>query len=158
MKQTLFQTSILVGVSTLIAIIFQWFNPNAIPYLAAKVDVVQTKNELTDNESSDIEYISLELAKTLFDDGVLFVDAREPEYFLKGHIPNALNNDHFLKLAYIIDSLQSRNTMIIAYCDGDDCGSSEDLAYDLLDHGFKKVMVFLDGWEEWTNANYPVEK
>lgn len=156
MKQTLFQSFILIAVSTVVAGLFQAFHPNPIPYIAEEKEVVKTVSELSE-EASEIEYISLEVAKTLFDESVLFVDARETEYYHEGHIAGSLNNDMFQKLVFTIDSLQSREDMIVTYCDGEDCGSSEDLAYDLLDYGFKKVMVFLDGWEEWTNAGYPTE-
>ncbi len=158
MKQTLFQSCVLLAVSIVLAVTFQAFNPYGIPYIAEEVEVIQTKDDLTVEQSSDLEYISIELAKTLYNEGVLFVDAREIDYYQEGHIPGALLSDHFQKLVFTIDSLQARGDMIVTYCDGDDCGSSEELAYDLIDYGFTNVKVFLDGWEEWVVFGYEVEK
>ena len=101
--------------------------------------------------------ISLSKAKQLFDEGVVFVDARGDEYFADGHIQNAWNSGFFMELMFKLDSLQSRDDGAVLYCSDDDCGSSEELAYDLYNEGFTKLFVFQGGWLEWNAAGYPVE-
>ena len=101
--------------------------------------------------------VTLAQAKSLFDKGVLFVDARGDEYFADGHIQNAWNSGFFMELMFKLDSLQSRDDGVVLYCSDDDCGSSEQLANDLYNEGFTKLFVFKGGWLEWNESGYPVE-
>ncbi|MBC8216342.1 MAG: rhodanese-like domain-containing protein [Candidatus Marinimicrobia bacterium] len=159
MKKSLFQAFIIMVVSIIVAVSVNAFHPGAIPFFAKEIKTVNSHIELIENdETALIQYISLEIARSLYDEGILFVDARDIAYYNEGHIPGALSNENFMKLLFTIDSLQTRTDIVITYCNGDDCGSSEDLAYDLLDSGFSNVMVFVDGWSEWVNVGYEVEK
>ena len=101
--------------------------------------------------------VTLAQAKSLFDKGVLFVDARGDEYFADGHIRNAWNSGFFMELMFKLDSLQSRDDGVVLYCSDDDCGSSKELANDLYNEGFTKLFVFKGGWLEWNESGYPVE-
>ena len=56
------------------------------------------------NSEPKITGIDLTIAKTLFDNNVLFIDARA-ENFNDGHIPNALCNDDFDLLVEQLDKL-----------------------------------------------------
>ena len=44
------------------------------------------------------------------------------------------------------------------YCSDDDCGSSEELAYELQDLGFSNILVFKGGWRSWTDSGFEIEK
>ena len=44
------------------------------------------------------------------------------------------------------------------YCSDDDCGSSEELAYELQDLGFSNILVFKGGWKSWTDAGLEIER
>ena len=85
------------------------------------------------------------------------MDAREPEYYQEGHIRGALNFPFFLELAFKLDSLQGKNAPLVLYCSGDECGSSEDLAYELQDEGFSNLLVFKGGWTAWNSSGHPIE-
>ena len=41
----------------------------------------------------------------------------------------------------------------IVYCSDSDCGSSEDLSYELQSYGYNNILLFKGGWKEWTDAN-----
>jgi 3-mercaptopyruvate sulfurtransferase SseA len=97
------------------------------------------------------------MAKDLYTNGKLFVDARAIEYFKQGHIPGSVANDDIDALASAIDSRIGQNVAFIIYCSDDDCGSSEDLAYELQDLGFMNILVFKGGWKDWTGAGLPLE-
>jgi rhodanese-related sulfurtransferase len=102
--------------------------------------------------------IALGQAWELFDtDAILFVDARPPEQYAQGHIYGALNLpwqavDHYFTA--LADQLDSPKT-IVAYCDGDSCDLSHELALFLLEMGFKKVRVLVNGWSLWQAAGLP---
>jgi rhodanese-related sulfurtransferase len=97
------------------------------------------------------------LAKKLFDDGVLFIDARDDAYFVAGHVKSALKNAFLMELIFTIEAIQNKHAPVVVYCGDPGCGDSEDLAYDLQDSGFTKLYVFKGGWLEWSKAGYPSE-
>ena len=46
----------------------------------------------------------------------------------------------------------------VVYCSDDDCGSSEELSYELQSYGFTNILLFKGGWKQWQEANYPTSK
>jgi len=102
--------------------------------------------------------IKLEQAYTLYNKGVLFIDARDEGDFLAGHISNSINipfddfDNHEQKLEEI-----PKEKPLVLYCAGTDCDLSILLGNLLFEKGYKEVYVFFGGWVEWLDANYPVE-
>ncbi len=47
--------------------------------------------------------------------------------------------------------------MVVVYCSDDDCGSSEELAYELQEIGFMNILVFKGGWKSWTEDGLETE-
>ena len=101
--------------------------------------------------------ISLVQAKQLFDDGILFVDARDDVYYSKGHIQGAMKNAFLMELIVNIEARQSKAEPLVIYSSDPDNGEIEDLAYHLQDLGFTKLYVFKGGWLEWSKAGYPTK-
>jgi len=101
--------------------------------------------------------ITLDQALELYQKGTVFVDAREPEYYQEGHIKGAWNIPFFLELVFKLDSLQGKDAPMVIYCSGDECGSSEDLAYELQAEGFSNLLVFKGGWTAWNTSGHPIE-
>jgi rhodanese-related sulfurtransferase len=101
--------------------------------------------------------ISLEQAKNLFEQEILFVDARDEGYYDAGHIQGALKNAFLMELIFNIEKQQNKSDALVVYCGDPGCGDSEDLAYNLQDSGFTKLYVFKGGWLEWSKAGYPSE-
>ena len=107
---------------------------------------------------SQIREIDLETAKSLHQTGLLFVDARAEEYLPDGMIPGAIANDDVGILSEQIEVLVGYEKGFVVYCSDDDCGSSEELAYELQDLGFMNIFVFKGGWKSWTEAGLEIEK
>lgn len=84
-------------------------------------------------------------------ESIHFIDAREPDLFAAGHIPGAVNipyeflGEHIKKLDAI-----PKNELIVIYCDGGDCHLSHDLAEMALSQGYRRLCVFVEGWEVWS--------
>lgn len=105
--------------------------------------------------------ISLEEARGLCSDKkALFLDARSPEDYARGHIQCALNvpwqafDEH---VDHLLDKITD-NAWIVTYCDGEHCSLSEDLAKELVSMGFKNVRVLVNGWTRWVEAGLPIER
>ena len=129
---------------------------DSIPLLAKKLEI--TEDIDLDSDESTLLAISLDKAKEFFENGVLFIDARDEVYYNEGHIKNAMKNVFLMELIFNIEEKQTKEDPIVVYCGDPGCGDSEDLAYDLQNEGFKKLFVFKGGWLEWSAANYPSDR
>lgn len=100
--------------------------------------------------------ISLENAYRLFKEGVQFVDARNREDYLRNHITNSINIPfyQFEEYSSELNKIVKENPVVI-YCNGRDCDMSDMLADVLFERGYKKIYLFVGGWEEWEAVRYP---
>lgn len=96
-------------------------------------------------------------AKKLFDDGVAFIDVRNPRLYARGHIPRAFHldfkNDYDeAKLLAIAEKSQP----IVIYCSGVKCSRSYRASAKAVSWGFQTVHYFRGGIVDWKKAGYPV--
>lgn len=131
----------------------------AIPWIAKPLKVVtEVDDALSILSNPQIREIDLNAAKSLHRKGILFVDARAEEYLSEGMIPGAVANDDIGLLTEQIEYLLGGvDKTFVIYCSDDECGSSEDLAYELQDFGFMNIFVFRGGWKSWTDADLEIE-
>jgi rhodanese-related sulfurtransferase len=107
-----------------------------------------------------IQKIHLEEAKALFDSNqAIFVDARGFYEYQKEHITGAISIPAGTATKKIMefDSVL-KGKIPVAYCHGIGCHLSDKTAAALFYAGYKRVLIFFGGWNEWTAAKYPVEK
>jgi rhodanese-related sulfurtransferase len=92
---------------------------------------------------------------------IVFIDARDEEHFLAGHVPGAFEFDRYHPEKYLMDVLSVCQTaeQIVVYCNGGDCEDSQYAAITLRDAGVanQKLMVYLGGIKEWEARGLPVE-
>ncbi|MBC8346672.1 MAG: rhodanese-like domain-containing protein [Candidatus Marinimicrobia bacterium] len=131
---------------------------DSIPWIAPQIEIAESITPETESNEPVLAAISLSQAKNLFDDGTLFVDARDDAYYTAGHIQGALKTAFLMELIFTIEAIQDKNAPLVVYCGDPGCGDSEDLAYNLQDSGFNKLYVFKGGWLEWSKAGYPSER
>ncbi|MCU0560712.1 MAG: rhodanese-like domain-containing protein [Desulfobacterales bacterium] len=104
--------------------------------------------------------ISLTEAETLFfTRAAVFVDARPAEDYARGRIEGARSLPwQSVDIDFItVTSDLALDTPIIAYCDGETCEASHDLALFLRDAGFLNARVLVNGWTLWRQAGLPAE-
>ena len=116
--------------------------------------------------SGDSLAVSLEDAEGMYyAHAAIFLDARSPEAYDEGHIEEALNlpwenlpwDDFDAKLAATLRDF-STETTFIAYCDGDGCSLSGELAMAMLERGYTDVRVLVNGWTLWQDKRLPVHR
>jgi rhodanese-related sulfurtransferase len=103
--------------------------------------------------------ITLDQVKRLMNEhrGV-FVDARNPDDFARGHIIGSKNipyenfEKHFDEMMTI-----PQDTLVVIYCTGPDCELGRELADFMSQMDFKHLYLYDDGWEGWQKANMPFE-
>jgi rhodanese-related sulfurtransferase len=104
--------------------------------------------------------ISVEEAEKLFrEGGAVFVDARSEFDFRLGHIQGAINLplNSVTADAVLLPEIP-RDSLIVTYCDGQNCNSSIDLAARLYALGFQKVRIFFGGWDQWQERDLPKQE
>ena len=148
------QITLIVLASVFTSLLFNQLRNKPLPFMREKVEVVSSlPSPKTKSSGSYITGINLELAKKLFEENILFVDARAEEFYEDGHIPNAICFDDFDLLVEKLENTIGMDDQFIVYCSDSDCGSSEDLSYELQSYGYNNILLFKGGWKEWTDAN-----
>jgi len=150
------QIIVITTTTIVLSLILNVVRPDGIPLLAKELAVAE-EIEYEAATEPRLLAITLEQALDLYQKGTVFVDAREPEYYQEGHIKGAWNIPFFLELVFKLDSLQGKDAPMVIYCSGDECGSSEDLAYELQAEGFSNLLVFKGGWTAWNTSGHPIE-
>lgn len=115
-------------------------------------------------ENAGITQIDLETARLLYQyarDVTLWIDARSPELYQRGHIKGAVNLFFYEKSKYLESVLQvieeTQPVALVFYCEGKDCADSRFLAEDFLAAGYGNLFDFRDGFDDWHMAELPVE-
>ena len=152
------QVLLITGISVLCSASFNTMRDGGISWLAKPIEKISSTNDIELNiDVPSVREINLETAKNLQKNGALFIDARSEEYLEDGFIPGAINNDDTDALSDEIATLIGFDKGFVIYCSDDDCGSSEDLAYDLQEYGFNNILVFKGGWKTWSESGLDIE-
>jgi rhodanese-related sulfurtransferase len=89
----------------------------------------------------------------------IFLDAREPDEFVEGHIPGAVSFP-FEEWDQYWSDIQTKITpesRIVCYCGGLDCEASLDMARELKVQGYPNAYIFFGGINKWTELKLPLE-
>ena len=91
-----------------------------------------------------------QVKKLLTDPTVMVIDARNGHEFAEGHLPKARNIFAMEFEQYIPELIgMNKDIRIIVYCGGGQCELSHELSNNLIGLGFKKVYIYLGGWDDW---------
>jgi len=152
--QALWQGGIIVMAALALGVGGNSLRPDRIPL----VSDWSMEAQLAAARPDDTMVISLEEAQAIFDSpGVVFVDARPEKFYRMGHIEGAIGlpwDDLDVRFEEAMGEVP-RDTLVITYCDGEQCSLSKDLALALLGKGFANVRVLLNGWSVWNEAGLP---
>ena len=157
-SSSLHQIYFYIAISFIISFVINLSRTDTLPIIAVPLKKIEDIDQINEKMSDPIiQKISIDIAKSLFDQNMLFVDARSEEYYIEGHIPKAVCNDNLDSLITKIDKRVAIDDGFVVYCSDDDCGSSEELAYSLQEQGFSNIYVFKGGWKQWIDNNLPME-
>ncbi|SVC16841.1 uncharacterized protein METZ01_LOCUS269695 [marine metagenome] len=100
--------------------------------------------------------VDLELAKKMYDLGIMFVDARDKDEYDESHITGAILEPTIT--GELTKDFPS-DKPLITYCSGGHCDLSFELAMELMEEwNYEKVFVYEGGLPEWEEAGYPVHR
>jgi len=140
-----------------------WIYERPVKVEFTSIGAEQPEKDPVSGQKGDKEILlglDLEEAFEEFNFGGVFLDARDTDAYMEGHIRNAVSLPVALaenRLPTEVDLLDRDDTVIV-YCDESVCDSSEELGLILKKrYGFKDVRVFRGGWEAWRDAGYPTD-
>jgi len=114
---------------------------------------------LTDEELASGEVSRERMRELLEGGGIVVIDARAAAEYETGHIAGAINVP-YEGLAEHYDRLSQKvplDATVVCYCRSVTCDDSENLAREMKFMGYRNVVTYKGGWDEWSQAGYPVE-
>ena len=123
---------------------------------AASVQTVPTASEVSVSTLDEVTAAELQV---LIDTtpALVLIDARDTEYYAKGHIPGAVqlrpNDATAEKLAELAPT---KETPMAFYCMNKQCPASGKAAHKAAEHGYTKLYKYADGIEDWQSKGLPV--
>ncbi len=114
--------------------------------------------DISSTEVSGATTIDAAQAKSMFDEGVFFVDVRKDSDWEAGRIPDAIHIE--LKKVFSDATLGeevAKDQKVVIYCNGEKCLRSSKAAAQAVGWGYSNVYYFRDGFPAWKAAGYPVE-
>jgi rhodanese-related sulfurtransferase len=153
----------LLGIAIVSALAVNYFSPSGITLVDKRGESPGGKAAKNKSHvfSGELEIKDVRIAKQIYDSGkAVFVDARSPEDFAKGHIKGAesLPPGQFDELIGAFRKKYPADTFIITYCSGRTCNDSHRLEELLFDHGYVNVSIFIDGYQGWKGEGLPIEQ
>ncbi len=159
------RAAVLFFAAGLWAVLFNFVSPRGIPLVGfwpTGKDLDKLEKPLS-YQPTDPPLVNVLDVSTLYQKpDVIFLDARPPADFEKGHIPGAINipfeevdlDEFWPKVADRVP----KDKHVVTYCGGADCEASLHLARFLKDKGYPNLHIFFGGWKHWTDSKMPVEQ
>jgi rhodanese-related sulfurtransferase len=147
-KSLIFQTAIIIILSVICGLIYNSISKTGISIVYKPLNL----------ESGS--YLTIEQTLYLLTEGrTLFIDTRYEDEFEQAHIKNAKNLSGNATRQEIMKFFESvpKDQQIVIYCSSPACNSSKRLAGFLTYLGYKKVLIYLEGFKEWETKNFPIE-
>lgn len=150
MRRAILQMLILSAFGAMVGFGYNAASPKGISVKGGKEAILQqqgTRLMTTD----EVKYYSQQA-------GTIMVDARSAEEYELGHIAGAVSlpADKFDQAFPPVQPELKKSKVIIIYCGGGSCGTSEEVAKKLNEKGFKDLAVFADGIPGWMRAKLPI--
>ena len=87
---------------------------------------------------------------------VIILEALPESYYLKGHLPGALNLPHERVRELAPELVPDRNAAIVTYCASATCRNSHTAAETLRGMGYTNVSVYSEGKQDWIEAGLAI--
>ena len=103
------------------------------------------------------KFVRIKLADFLIllrQENTLCIDIRENEYYIHGHIPQAIQLTEVISNKYQFQSVERvvlyGNSIIPHY-------TMERIIHDIEKYTNKDIVIYTGGWEEWKSCGLPIE-
>lgn len=112
-------------------------------------------------EPGAVSIVTLQDVQTRLDrSDTLILDAQGRAFFDLGHLPGAisLSRDTFAQDFRTHEkALREPGVTLLVYCSDADCENGALVAQKLMERGFKRILLYPGGFQEWQDAGLPTE-
>jgi rhodanese-related sulfurtransferase len=162
LKRSLREAGLIVLFGVILGFVYNVVSPRRIDLVRKERPFAWSTDASRHSTRSDSPrpiFISIDEALKIFRQGNgLFIDVRHEDEFNEGHIKGAISLPlRTLETNPTLIQGLAKDTLIVAYCSGEQCALSIDLGEKLASMGFTNVKVFFSGWLEWQKRNLPIE-
>jgi rhodanese-related sulfurtransferase len=163
-KKVIIDSFVVALLGILVGFTFNYARRDGVSIIKQAAEI--EKNPVSESAESSPEdlvepvWIELDEALKYFNEGTaLFIDARDEEEYIEGHIQGAVNVPYgwYLEEHPDLSSFFPDNKILITYCDGADCESSIELAMVMFERGYNGIKIFFGGRQDWIDHNLPFE-
>ena len=160
LDSSLNQSVFILVISSIVAIGYNTIRSDSLDLIYIKPDGagVSKLDSLLATETILLEPVMIdrELAKKMYDLGILFIDAREMEEYNESHITGAILEP---AVSGELTKVSPPDKPLLTYCSGGHCDLSFELAMELMEEwNYEKVFVYKGGLPDWEEAGYPVDR
>lgn len=160
--KTIAEITIFLAACIVLSLLANGVSPSGIPLLGqwdtSKGVVRAGAPPPSDTSAFEIGIVSD--ARKTYDRGeTIFVDARSDTAYAEGHVKGAISLP-VGEFEQRIDDFWDRYPVdqpIITYCSGRSCDDSHRLAQLLLEFGYARVSIMIDGFPGWKAGGHPIE-
>jgi rhodanese-related sulfurtransferase len=159
LKSIIFQVLVIVAVAAMLGLSANALNPRGVALTLARPAGKAVADSLLSRSAADGPLlIDRRQLKTLLSTGnTVLIDARTPDEFAEGHLPDAINIP-FELLGEYVERMEAlpRQARLVCYCEGPPCDKGEMLARELFGKGFAGAAFYNDGLDDWKAAGEEV--
>lgn len=162
-KSTFVEIISIVIISVVMAFVYNYFSVKGISLVktSEKLKVASDSDlfsQIYSDTGSNVIVTTDQMKHLVKTGNALIIDARNPEAYINGHIPTAINIP-FLEVFNYVETLHPipRDTLMIIYCEGVHCELSKNLSQFLKGMNFTRIYLYDDGIEVWNAQNLPLE-
>jgi len=152
------QGAAIIVVAAIVALAINYLRPESLE-LVSDWSAASRLEAMTGSENMSI---SAQKAIAFHGSGkAVFIDARRPDSFLKGHIAGALNipaEAVFEHLDAFSRAFPEKDTVVIAYCQKEPCPLGREVVRLLQDMGYANARILENGWTRWKARGYPLKR
>lgn len=143
--------------SVILTVIINQFHPVSLPLLLPE----GKRPGIPKGEWNELRYVDAQSASEEVSKGNgVIIDVRDKQDFLKSHPSGAINVPYHESedlLTNILEEVTPDKNLFIL-CQGTLCGISVRIARQLLDAGFKNVIIIKQNFEIWEKLHLPLEE
>ena len=134
-----------------ISLIGQWDSKKGTVRAVSKADTISTSDEIRDPAV---------IAGFIKHQNHVLLDVREKTEYAKGRLPGALSYplETFDDDVHQILMKIKRNTPLVIYCSGPECGKSHEYASLLKQLKYTDIKIFSGGYQVWKESGRKIEK
>jgi rhodanese-related sulfurtransferase len=153
MMKILYRITLIVLLSLLLGLVVNQLHSSGIP-----LNLLLSTSPIEKTDAGKIYYISVDSARSLLQNpGTVFIDIRPEDDYQFDHIIGAVNLPLFKLIRESIPTGIASDSLIIY----DEAGNLEQLklaAGILAKTGVPSVSILINGYLQWVERNYPVER